>query len=74
MDTPNWTGKEIFGMQLKNDFGLDTARKIERFFKGKIEDIVIGKVTETDDEEIIFDITFRLYNYFIITAFRRLRE
>ena len=54
-------------MQLKDDFGLDTARKIERFFKGKIEGIVIGKVTETKDREIIFDITFRLYNYFIIT-------
>ena len=54
-------------MQKRNDFDLNIAHKIRDFLGEKIEEIVIGKVTETEDGEMIFDMTFVIYNYFVIT-------
>ena len=54
-------------MQKRNDFDLNIAHKIRDFLREKIKDIGIGKVTETDDGEMIFDMTFVIYNYFVIT-------
>ena len=55
-------------MQLKNDLGSHIASKIKKILGEKIGSISIGKVTETDDGETIFDITFVIYNYFVITV------
>ena len=53
-------------MQLKNDFGSNVASKIKKNLGEKIEDLSICEVTETDDGEMIFDIIFEIYNYFVI--------